>query len=477
VHNTVSYRKKIIWYTGGLFASCIAAYSISTFGILAGAFLLLLPLSILFVVISFNNPVTVLYTLFFFSFFVFAVGRYLTKGAFPAGSIIDILIIYTCVIIFLKNFSHKIACKNVTDAPVLIFIVWFLYCFTTLFNRQSPGFSGWLSGVRPFLYVMLTVPLFCILLNRKNINTFLILWGVFSMILTLKGFIQLNIGLDVQEKKLLAEGMARTHLLWGKLRVFSLLSDAGQFGAQQANAGICGAILFLGEKNIKKRLFYLAMCLTGIYGMFISGTRTAMFILLAGGAIYLLVIRNVRLLLAGVLCGGVFLYIMMFTYIGQGNYNIRRMRTSFRPDTDASYLVRKSNQQLFREYFASRPFGGGIGSMQPGIPGTFLGDTPPDSGLVLIWGEQGIVGLCLFLGILLYIMLKGTYEVWFKIKNERLRMVLVAMICSVGGMAVGHYGNPVFLQHPSTLTNIFAIALIFSASRIDREIAEKKPEI
>ena len=40
---------------------------------------------------------------------------------------------------------------------------------------------------------------------------------------------------------------------------------------------------------------------------------------------------------------------------------IRRMRTAFRPNKDASYLVRKQNQKKLAEYLRNRPFGEGLG--------------------------------------------------------------------------------------------------------------------
>lgn len=469
-HSSISQFPKWLWMGGGLFALVLLAFVISTIGIYAGLIFLLLSGGILFFVITYRQPITSLYILLVYCFFLFALDRYFVKGAFPVGFIVDILLIYTYTIIFLKSFSEKVEWKNMSDAPIIVFIIWALYLVSTLFNPQSPGFTSWLIGVRPFLYMIFSVPLFCLLLHKKQINIFLICWGILSILMTLKGFIQLNIRLDTTERILLAGSMRNTHLLFGQLRVFSFLSDAGQFGASQACAGLCGAILFLGEKQPMKRLFYLLMCLTGVYGMFISGTRGAMFVLIVGGVIYLFLVKNIKLLLIGLLCGGAFIYFMMFTYIGHDNYNIRRMRSAFQPEEDASYVVRKSNQQLFKAYLADRPFGEGIGSMYPGVPGTFLGETPPDSGFVLIWGEQGIVGVCLFISILIYILLKGTYLVWFEIKNDWLRTVLIAMIAGIAGMSIAHYGGSILFQHPSAMLFFFFIAVIFSAQRIDKEL-------
>ncbi|MDR2040188.1 MAG: hypothetical protein LBQ60_19885 [Bacteroidales bacterium] len=468
------FDKKQLFLLAGL---CIlSAWLIHLYGMVSGLVILMLPVAIVFVIATYQRPIVGLYALFFLSFFLNIISRYFVKDLFPTGILVDALIAYIYVILLFKSLSEKIEWKKAGDAPVFVFFIWLLYCFTSLFNPECPGFSSFLIGVRPFLYMVLTVPLFCMLLNAKSLKIFVICWGIFSILLTIKGFIQLNIGLDTVEQSLIAGRLKNTHLLWGKLRVFSFLSDAGQFGASQAHAGLVGAILFLGAKSLKERLFYLIVCIAGIYGMFISGTRTAMFVLLGGGLTYLLLVRNAKLWLLVLLCGGTFFYAMKFTYVGHSNYEIRRMRSAFNPDKDASYQVRKANQARFRDYLSSRPFGGGIGSIAAGTPGTFLGETPPDSGYVTIWGQQGIVGLVMFLAMIVYFLTKGAWQVWFNIKNDWLRTVLIALIAGIGGMAVANYGNPVMLQHPTSLVMFLSIALIFCASRIDGEMDQSLSE-
>lgn len=47
--------------------------------------------------------------------------------------------------------------------------------------------------------------------------------------------------------------------------------------------------------------------------------------------------------------------------IGQGNAQIRRMRTAFRPSEDASFNVRKENQKVLADHLKDKPFGEGLG--------------------------------------------------------------------------------------------------------------------
>jgi len=115
--------------------------------------------------------------------------------------------------------------------------------------------------------------------------------------------------------------------------------------------------------------------------------------------------------------------------------------------------------------------------MQHGPEGNVLADTPHDSGYVLIWGDQGIVGLCLYIGIFLLVMLKGTMVVWFKIKNEWLRSVLIAMMSSISGVAIANYGNEVMMQHPTSVMYFLTIALIYAAPRLDKSLQTQEEEV
>jgi hypothetical protein len=319
--------------------------------------------------------------------------------------------------------------------------------------------------------MILGVPLFCMLLNLNTLKTILIIWGILSMILSLKGFVQ-TIHLDTVEKNLLAGPFAQTHMLWGRLRIFSFCCDAGQFGVQQAHATISGLILFLTSNTRKGKFFFLLMGLTGLWGMFASGTRGAIFVLFGGALVYCVLIRKAKLLLLGfVLTLGTFCF-FRFTHIGDGNYQIYRMRTAVSPSNDASFNVRKYNQQILKAYLANRPFGGGLGSMDGGPLDSPLQRIPYDSGYVLTWGDQGIVGVILYIAMFLYFLMKGMYMVWFKIKNEWLRGVLIALIAGISGDMVAHYGNPVMIQHPTDLIITFSIALFFCAHHIDKELMD-----
>ena len=150
---------------------------------------------------------------------------------------------------------------------------------------------------------------------------------------------QLKIGVDPWEKAWLDEGNYKTHILFGQLRVFSFLSDAGQFGANQAYSGVVAAIVSMSMKDWKRKLFFLFVAGLSFYGMIISGTRGAISIPLIGFSAFFVLRKNKTVMISGFFLLLLVFYFFKFTTIGQGNYQIRRMRSAFDPN-DASLQVR-----------------------------------------------------------------------------------------------------------------------------------------
>ena len=322
--------------------------------------------------------------------------------------------------------------------------------------------------------MLLMIPLIFILFDkRKDLNVFLYIWAFFSILGTLKGIMQMTIGVDLFEQRWLDNGGAVTHILFGKLRVFSFYSDAGQFGASQGHTGVVFGILAMNKKdNLKVRIFYAITALMGLYGMMISGTRGAIAVPVMGAVLYIILRKNIKVMVLGLLAGIAVFVFFKYTSIGNSNYNIRRMRTAFDPN-DASLLVRLENQRKLKDYMSTRPFGGGIGSAgnwgQRFSSTTFLANTPTDSWYVSIWAEQGIVGLILHLFILLYIVFKSSYIIMFKIRDDWVRAQMSALAAGLFGIMAASYGNGVLGQIPTGLLIYSTMAYLFLSKKLDQE--------
>ncbi|KPM31194.1 Putative membrane protein [Croceitalea dokdonensis DOKDO 023] len=446
-------------------------------GLLLGIAFMVLPLAVIYLCSVLLNPRIGIITIIIFGFFVIGLSRYV-----PAtwGLINDGLMFLMYLSLFFKAFHIKIPWDRAKSHLTILVAVWFGYAFIQVANPEAASRVAWFYAMRGLaLYQFLLVPLCFILFNKpKDLRLFLYLWGALSVLGTLKGCMQLFIGVDPFEQKWLDGGGHVTHILFGKLRIFSFYSDAGQFGASQGHAGVLFGVLALYTKKYKERVFFIIVALAGLYGMLISGTRGAIAVPAMGGIMFLILRKNIPILVLGAVMGiGVYVF-FAHTTIMNNNAQIRRMRTAFDPN-DASLQVRLANQKKLSGYLASRPFGGGIGSTgnwgQRFTPNTFLANTATDSWFVAIWADMGIVGLYLHLFILFFILITGAYNVMFKLKDERVKGQIAALVCGMAGIMLASYGNGVFGQFPTGILMYVGMVFIFLAPRWEKQrIAENR---
>lgn len=458
-----------------LLVTVISAYLIAKGGLIIGLLLLVLPVILIILNRIFNAPYFGFIIVFFANFFMLGINRYIPG---PLGLSVDGLLVLTYLSLFFRSFTLPANWSLAKSDLTLLAGIWFGYSLFQLVNPEAVSRAAWFYAMRGVsLYMLLTIPLTFILMSReKDLNLFLLLWGAFSILGTLKGMMQQFIGVDPFEQRWLDEGGAVTHLLFGKLRIFSFYTDAGQFGASQGQAGVVFGILALNVKNIRYKLFYATVALLGIYGMMISGTRGAIAVPIMGFALYFVLIKNVKVMILGALMGISVFVFFKYTTIAQGNYQIRRMRSAFDPN-DASLQVRLENQRKLKTYLASRPFGGGLGSAgnwgKRFSPNTFLANTATDSWYVAIWAENGIIGLLLHLFILFYILIKSGYILMFKVRNDWLKFRMIALISGFFGIMVASYGNGVLGQMPTGIIIYMSMAYLFMSEKIDLEIEEQ----
>jgi hypothetical protein len=460
------------------FAVCIAlAWIISALGLAGGLAIILSPLIIIYLNLLFRKPVVGLYTTVCLGFIILGIGRYISIP--QIGISIDCILTLTFLSLLFRNFYTKIDWKPAMKDVTLLAFVWMAYGLLSGANPEIKIMAVWLGsfrGVSLYMFLIITLTLLLINTNRK-LDNFLYIWCTFSILVSLKGISQIAIGVDPWEKKWLDAGAHLTLILFGKLRAFSFLSDAGQFGANQAYSGVVFLILSLAEKNRTKKILFLVSGILGIYGMFLSGTRGAISVPLAGFILYFILRRNIVVMATGaILLAFVFVF-FKYTSIGQDNQQIRRMRTAFDPN-DASLQLRLSNQRKLRTYLSTRPFGGGLGhagsKAKKNLPDTFLANVATDSWYVMIWAEQGIVGLILHLIILFYIIIKASYHVMFRIRDPIIKMKISALAAGMFGVMAASYGNAVLGSFPTGPLIYISMAVMLSADVFDNEATSEK---
>ncbi|MGF2414522.1 O-antigen ligase family protein [Ferruginibacter sp.] len=464
----------LLLITVAVFAVIAAKMQLMGIGLLIGLFCAAIYLYILFA-----NPIVGLYSAIPLCFILIGTGRYVKDLQVGLG--MDAILILTYLALFMNRFKERINWAPANKDITYLSIIWFGYSVFQIINPEAQSMAAWFSGRGVGLYMFLLVPLTLLLINtNRKFDLFLYIWGAFSILASLKGIMQLQFGLDAAEQAWLDEGNYKTHVLFGKLRVFSFLSDAGQFGGTQAFAAVVATIYSMAIKNNRrKKLFFIAVALLGFYGMIISGTRGAISIPLAGFMTFFILRKNIKVLGFGVALLAIVFIFFRFTTIGQGNDQIRRMRTAFDPN-DASLQVRLDNQKLLSRYLASRPFGGGIGhggvKAQKYLPNAFLSQVATDSWYVLVWVEQGVVGLLLHLFILFYAVGRASYKVMFKIRDPLLKLKISALIAGMAGVMVASYGNAVLGGMPTGILIYISMAIMLNCEIFDTSEENTNPK-
>jgi len=446
---------------------------------LAGAGMLLaLPFAAVYIALLFKAPRIGIYTVLNLGFFVNGLIRYSTA---PFGLSLDVFLLLTLIAALCKaTWRSKKYLKN----PFVYGIAaWTAFTIFEVINPEARSTAAWFYSVRgTSLYMIQLIILTTLLLNDpKEMMLFVKTWIVWSVIACLWGLKQLYFGVNHAEQLWLDAGAYKTHLLFGRLRVFSFYSDAGQFGAAMGHIALVCLIISFGPLKFRNRLVYLTLAGLFFWGMSISGTRGALFVPLSGIMVYLFLTRNFKILSMGVIMVALVFGALKFTSIGAGNYQIQRMRSAMDPN-DPSLQVRLNNQKTLSAYLKSRPIGGGIGSAgswgQRFSPGTLLADTPTDSWYVRIWAETGMVGLWFHLAMVATSIISGTVMIFRMKNNKALRQVTMALFSGFVGIAVASYGNQVMGQAPTGVVTFMSLAFVWLAYRWDKRLEYKlKPNV
>ncbi len=444
-------------------------------GILVGGGLIAIPFVGAYLIWVFQSPGVAVTSMLILAFFATGITRYVPA---PLGLGVDGLLTLGWLSLLFRKFNRTDWTPMKNDFN-LVTLIWFSWLIIEIFNPEAVSKTAWFYAMRSMgFYQLLTFGLVFMLWRKpKYVDRVLYIIFVISILGAIWGLKQKNIGLDQAEHRwLYVGGNAETHVLFGVLRVFSFYTDAGQFGASQAMVCLMSGILFLGPYPLRQKLFFGFTAMMTLVGFGISGTRGALAVPGTGAIIYLLLTKNFKLLSAGLLAMAIVYYILRFTFILQGVEQVKRMRTGLDPD-NPSLQVRFRNQVAFRQYLADKPMGGGVGSAgfwgNRFSPGTWLAETPTDSWYVKIWAETGIIGLCIHVFMLGYMLGRGCYIIWH-IRHPGLKTKLMAFISGYTGIVLASFGNQVFGQVPTGPILFIAVPLIAMGPEYDKILMEQE---
>lgn len=453
------------WLYGllGVLVAGVGGWLIGTWGMLGALLTVGVPLAVLFLVGVLLEPKIGLFVYINLSFVIGFI-RFVPGDA-PLGLVMDGVVMLTLLSVFLNG--KRMNWKRLHHPVFYMLTVWLFYIILEYFNPEAPYKPAWFYHARSFSlnWFYVTIIVLVLPITKADIRLLIKVWLSWSLFAALWAFKQQYIGLAEAEARWLFEGgNEKTHVLWGQLRSFSFYSDASQFGAEMAGVTLICLIRFFEDKKWIVRLGFLALALVFFWGYAVSGTRSALFVLLAGYPAYLLLTRKVSRILIGGAVAAPLLAILLFTHLGDSVYQIYRIRTALHPTEDASFLVRLENQQKLRTYLNNLPFGAGIGtSADTGArfsPNHFAAQIPPDSWYVEIWIETGIVGLVLYLLMIISIISYGVYKVWC-IRDPWLNKIMIAFLAEFIGIAIMCYSNPTLSQFP-TSTILYITCILFT---------------
>jgi hypothetical protein len=454
----------IITYCVALLFAIVSGYLIATKGVAIAGALVALPVLAGFMIWFIRYPKLGVYATLILSFILPILARYVPV-AIPFGLGIDALLVLTYVILIFKNwkrFDFSLAYNRV----MLLMLIWMGYILFQVANPQAYSFMAWFYSMRGIaLYQLLLLGLgFTIFNSKKDCYHFLNIWLGLSILGILWAMKQQFFGVSAAEQAWLDSGQDVTHVLFGKLRVFSYYYDAGTFGAAMGHTCILAAILYLGPYSRRRKIVYLLVSLFSFYALMLSGTRGALAVPAIGGLCYIIMIKNTRILMLGIfvlLSGFIFL---KYTSIGSGNYNINRLRTALDPE-DASLQVRFINRDRLTAYLADKPFGGGVGTTggwgQRFSPGTWLAEFEPDGLYTRIRAETGLIGRIFYVLMWCYLLFDCILWVWKQPPGET-RNLGMAFISGYAGILMANYGNQVMTQFPISLTTFLCISFLYS---------------
>lgn len=436
---------------------------------------LALPFSILFVYLAFSFRMFAFWLLFLINYFVMFLSK---EGKMPLpaslpNEMIELVLI-AIAIIDLRE-SHF---ENLANLMLVGILGWCSFCIIELFNDTcglGMNVSAWFTGVRLMAFQLLyAVIVFALYINTpKRFYQLLFAWACCAFFAVFWCWKQKNIGWTAAESNwLFAQGHARQHMVNGITRYFATFTDAANFGIHMAAAAVGFFIITITNRIRKYKYFFGIAGLLCTWAMFQSGTRTAIFCMIAGFLVFLVLSKSAKIIIPVSIVFGLFICMLVFTDIGQGNNQIRRMRSAFNKN-DASANVRDINKAAISKYMKDAPWGIGIGIYEKNIPAwnkyKIVSQIPPDSEYVFIWVRTGWIGVSWFLLCNIIMFFGACWTVFFRIQNRSVMGIGAAWCAGFFAIHLGGYANQILMQFPNIVIFYGGLTTVFLLPKLEKE--------
>lgn len=456
----------------------LAIYQFIHAGFNAFAVVCILPVFILFIFAAFRYRMFVFWLLCFVNFFI----QFKSMPELPVPTSLpnEMLEISLLVLAIIDVGSHQF--ERTANIMLYAILLWCGFCIVEVLNdtcNLGINIGAWYTGARLLAFQLLYAFLVYILYinSPKLLIQYLVVWGGLSLFAVFWVWKQQTFGFTDAENAWMQTRGRTTHILQGGtlIRYFSTFSDAANYGIMIASTAVAFIIFAITAKIKKYRYFFLTVGIACTWGMFPSGTRTAIACLMAGFIAYIFLSKSFKIAIPFTIIFTLLVFMLAFTNIGNGNGQIRRMRSAFNKD-DASANTRSENQEVMKKYLQDAPWGIGIGIGYENVPANNkyrkLSTLPPDSEYVFIWQHTGIIGITFFL-ITTVIMLGGAcWIVFFTLKSPSLRGIGAGFCCAFVSQQLGGYGNQVLMQFPNCLLIYGGLSLVYALPYMEKDWIE-----
>ena len=372
--------------------------------------------------------------------------------------------------------------ERTANVMLYALLIWCAFCTLQVLNDTCGigiDVAGWYTAARMMAFQLMYAFLVYILYitKPKILVQYLYVWGALALFAVFWTWKQKTFGFTHSEDIWLQTLGRRTHILNGGTltRYFSIYSDAANYGIGIASTAVAFVIFGITSKIKRHKYFYLITGFACMWGMFPSGTRTATFCLIAGFLAYIFLSKSFRIAIPFTVIFAFFVFILAFTNIGNGNQQIRRMRSAFNRN-DASANQRTINQESMKKYMKEAPWGIGMNVGYRNVPAnnkyTFMATVPPDSEYVFIWIHTGIIGITIFIICTVIMLLGACWIVFFTLKSPSLRGVGAGLCCAFISQQLGGYGNQILMQFPNCLIFYGGLSLVYALPYLEKDWIE-----
>ena len=477
------YSNRLSEYThenGGRVALLFLLFALAIFEFIHAGFnslavICLSPLAILFCYVAFRWKMTVFWALIIINWFI--MNRNFNIS-FPK-SLPDEMLELTLIAMAIIDIRKETYFGRAWNFMLLAVMIWLGLCAIEIFNDScglGMNVNAWFTGFRlmaiHLVWIILVFSLY--ISNPQRLLLYLRVWAGLSLFSAFWTWKMKTFGFTATEHNWIWNSAYQTHILNGGtlIRYFSTFNDAATYGCNASASAVAFLIFGITSKLRIDKIFFFITAVAVIWGMFQSGTRTAMITLIAGFVVFLFLAKSTRILVPSAIIGGFFIFILIFTNIGNSSQQMRRMRSAFKKN-DASATVRDINKIAISKYMKEAPWGIGLGMMSYDIPANNkfkkLSEIPPDSEYVFIWVRTGPVGVTVFTCCMVMMLLGGCVIVLFRLKNPSLIGIGGGLCAAFVSINLGGYANQVLFQYPNGLTFFGGMAIVYLLPYIEPE--------